>query len=122
MPPIAVAVSVPSGMLLRGFFRSPDSPTPAVMPVNAGKQIANTTKNGSAPATVRVSGSVDSAFGSALPAKNITIAMPITAPTIASALIPRSAPLNSMTTSISSVAGTLTMRGSNSIPRYCGAR
>ena len=36
---------VPRGIDLPGFFRSPDSPTPAVIPVNAGKMIANTGKN-----------------------------------------------------------------------------
>ncbi len=42
--PITVAEIVPMGMDREGFFRSPDKPTPAVMPVNAGKIIANTTK------------------------------------------------------------------------------
>ena len=39
-----VAVIVPNGIDLRGFFKSPESPTPAVIPVKAGKIIANTTK------------------------------------------------------------------------------
>ena len=43
--PRTVAVMVPSGIDRLGLRRSPDSPTPAVMPVNAGKQIAKTTKN-----------------------------------------------------------------------------
>ena len=33
------------GMDFPGFFRSPDNPTPAVIPVKAGKMMANTTKN-----------------------------------------------------------------------------
>ena len=43
--PLTVARIVPIGIDLAGFLRSPDSPTPAVIPVNAGKIIAKTTKN-----------------------------------------------------------------------------
>jgi len=39
-----VADNVPNGIDFLGFFKSPESPTPAVMPVNAGKIIANTIK------------------------------------------------------------------------------
>ena len=46
--PMTVAVRVPSGIERRGFARSPDRPTPAVMPVKAGKTMAKTRKNGSA--------------------------------------------------------------------------
>ena len=42
--PVSVASIVPRGMALAGFLRSPDSPTPAVIPVKAGKQMANTMK------------------------------------------------------------------------------
>ena len=58
IPPMMVADMVPSGMLLLGFLRSPERPTPAVIPVNAGKQMANTTKNESGSLTVRVSATV----------------------------------------------------------------
>ena len=46
--PIMDAERVPNGIDLRGFFKSPDSPTPAVIPVKAGKIMAKTTKNVSA--------------------------------------------------------------------------
>ena len=39
-----VAVMVPKGIDRLGFLRSPERPTPAVIPVNAGKTIANTIK------------------------------------------------------------------------------
>ncbi len=42
--PVVVARIVPAGIALAGLRRSPDSPTPAVMPVKAGKQIAKTMK------------------------------------------------------------------------------
>ncbi len=43
--PEIVAKVVPSGMDFDGFFKSPDNPTPAVIPVKAGKIMANTKKN-----------------------------------------------------------------------------
>ncbi len=43
--PMKVAIRVPLGIAFRGDFRSPDSPTPAVIPVKAGKTMANTIKN-----------------------------------------------------------------------------
>ena len=42
--PDTVARVVPRGIALEGFRRSPDSPTPAVIPVKAGKMIAKTRK------------------------------------------------------------------------------
>ena len=36
--------NVPSGIDLLGFFKSPDKPTPAVIPVKAGNIIAKTAK------------------------------------------------------------------------------
>ena len=39
-----MASVVPKGIDFEGFFKSPDKPTPAVIPVNAGKQIAKTIK------------------------------------------------------------------------------
>ncbi|CAI8269911.1 MAG: Uncharacterised protein [Bacteroidetes bacterium MED-G17] len=42
--PITVAIIVPKGIDLFGSFKSPDKPTPAVMPVNAGKIMAKTLK------------------------------------------------------------------------------
>ena len=53
--PTSVADSVPKGIDFRGSRRSPDRPTPAVIPVNAGKQIAKTRKNESGISTVRIS-------------------------------------------------------------------
>ena len=42
---IKTADSVPMGMLLKGFFRSPDILTPAIIPVAVGKNTPNTVKN-----------------------------------------------------------------------------
>ena len=39
-----VASVVPKGMAREGFFKSPERPTPAVIPVNAGKIMAKTIK------------------------------------------------------------------------------
>jgi hypothetical protein len=50
--PRTVAANVPMGIERLGLLRSPESPTPAVIPVKAGKQIAKTRKNGSAFSTV----------------------------------------------------------------------
>ena len=44
-----MAVNVPSGMALRGSLRSPDIFTPAIIPVTAGKNIANTIKGLKSP-------------------------------------------------------------------------
>jgi hypothetical protein len=38
----AIAPMAPTGMLRRGFFRSPDILAPAIMPVEAGKNTAKT--------------------------------------------------------------------------------
>ena len=43
--PIMVAVMVPAGMDFAGFFKSPERPTPAVIPVKAGNMMANTTNS-----------------------------------------------------------------------------
>ena len=42
--PVRVPARVPKGMDLPGSRKSPDRPTPAVMPVNAGKIMANMMK------------------------------------------------------------------------------
>ena len=42
--PISVAANVPKGIDTFGFFKSPDNPTPAVIPVNAGNTIAKMKK------------------------------------------------------------------------------
>ncbi len=42
--PASVAVVVPIGIDFPGSFKSPDKPTPAVIPVKAGKIIAKTIK------------------------------------------------------------------------------
>ena len=42
--PTAVAKIVPFGIDFFGSFKSPDNPSPAAKPVNAGKIIANTTQ------------------------------------------------------------------------------
>ena len=47
--PARVADMMPRGMERRGLARSPERPTPAVIPVKAGKQMAKTSMNGSAP-------------------------------------------------------------------------
>jgi len=43
--PAIVAEIDPRGIDLPGFLRSPDNPTPAVIPVKAGNTIAKTIKN-----------------------------------------------------------------------------
>ena len=40
--PTAVAIKVPFGIDLAGFFKSPERPIPAEIPVNAGNIIVNT--------------------------------------------------------------------------------
>ena len=50
--PVNVAVSVPIGIDFLGFLKSPERPTPAVIPVNAGKITAKTVKNPSGFLTV----------------------------------------------------------------------
>ena len=40
----AIALNVPTGIALRGFFKSPDKLTPAIIPVTAGKKTAKTYK------------------------------------------------------------------------------
>ena len=47
--PARLADMIPRGIERRGLRRSPDSPTPAVIPVNAGKQMAKTSMKESAP-------------------------------------------------------------------------
>jgi hypothetical protein len=42
--PETVARVVPNGIDLAGFFKSPDKPTPAVIPVKAGNTMAKTMK------------------------------------------------------------------------------
>ena len=48
--PTAVADKIPSGIDFFGSARSPESPTPAVIPVNAGNTIAKTSMKESGPA------------------------------------------------------------------------
>ena len=43
--PVNEANIVPLGIDFLGFFKSPDNPRPAVIPVNAGNIIAKTAKN-----------------------------------------------------------------------------
>ena len=54
--PTRVADRTPRGIDRPGLRRSPDNPTPAVIPVNAGKQIAKTKMNGAASPMCAFSG------------------------------------------------------------------
>ena len=79
-----------------GFFKSPDNPTPAVMPVNAGKIMANTIKKLSGFSTFdnRLN-EADSGVGD-LPRKNMTRDIPKILATIHNTFTPMCAPLVSM--------------------------
>ena len=76
-----------------GFFKSPDKPTPAVIPVNAGKTIANTIKNfwGFIKALSNNPTEPETLIG--LPRKKKTSEINKTATTIYNAFTPRLAPL-----------------------------
>ncbi len=69
--PDSVAASVPRGIDTRGWARSPDSPTPWVIPVNAGNTIAKVRKNGSWPSTRASQSTRPFAASVGAPAKNI---------------------------------------------------
>ena len=68
--PVSTAASVPSGMDLAGFFRSPDMPSPDRMPVTAGKNTANTGQKPSGAGTSAGAGGVR--FSGVPPRKNDT--------------------------------------------------
>lgn len=97
---------VPRGIERDGFFRSPDSPTPAVIPVNAGKQIANTTKKPSGSLKLDDQRRAPSWPATGCPRKNRTSDTARTAHTTYSAPTPRSAPLVSIRRSNATVIGT----------------
>lgn len=106
--PARVADNVPKGMDLRGFFKSPERPTPAVMPANAGKIIANTTKNLSGFCTLaNMSKPAEPELVLELPIKNINNDKAKVVTTTQSTVTPNSAPLVIMRTSRRTVAGML---------------
>ena len=115
--PANVADMMPSGMERRGCARSPERPTPAVIPVNAGKTMAKTSMKGSGSArsekTLTDSGRISS--GPA-PRKNIASESPRILATTQSAFTPRSAPFRSTTETRITVAGSDTILGSKGIP------
>ena len=95
--PVKVAASVPIGIDFLGSFRSPDKPTPAVIPVKAGKQIAKTLKKESPPSTLLFSRDIlKSGAVSGLPKKKASKARPKITTTKYKAFIPISAPLVSI--------------------------
>ena len=115
--PVSVAPIVPRGMLFSGFLRSPDRPSPAIIPVNAGKHVANTVPKLSPPwiRAVRLSpsGRIDSG---PLPSRKAAIEAARIALTTQSTRTPRSAPLVRISATSSTVEGRLTQRGSGSMP------
>jgi hypothetical protein len=118
--PASVADMMPSGIDLRGCARSPDRPTPAVMPVNAGNTIAKTSMNASGLGRFVVNAIVAGRISSGpVPRKKTASEAPRMLATTQSALTPRSAPLRSTTVTRAAVAGSETMRGSNGRPVAC---
>ena len=80
--PVRVPPMVPMGIDLPGFFRSPDSPTPAVIPVKAGKTMAKTTKNSwGFRNSMLLTGYSARALGVGFPRKNISRLNTIIPPT-----------------------------------------
>ena len=115
--PAAVADMIPSGIDFRGLARSPDRPTPAVMPVNAGNTMANTTMNGSfSRSSLNRIGAWSSLPGTAWPSRKATNDTASTPTTTHRAATPMLAPLVSMSPSSSTMAGSEIIRGSNGIP------
>ena len=115
--PTEVAERTPSGIDLRGFLRSPERPTPAVIPVNAGKTIAKTSMNRSPPSTPWKTADVPVASsGIAEPAKNITSDATSTATIPQSAPTPMLAPRVTTSSRSTAVPGSDTSRGSKGIP------
>ena len=99
--PIVVAANVPIGIDFLGSLRSPESPTPAVIPVKAGNTIANILKK--SPWSfihLKVSGALNPSTGP--PAKNITSETARIATTMYKTAIPLLAPLVSISQESSS--------------------
>ena len=115
--PLTVAHRMPRGMDLRGLARSPDRPTPAVMPVKAGKTMANTSMKGSASGICASrSKPWPSEPGSGLPMKSSSRELVSTMTTTHRARTPRSAPRVTISRTSSTVPGSDTMRGSKASP------
>ncbi len=114
--PAKVADSTPSGIERRGFSRSPDRPTPAVMPVNAGKTMANTRMKGSARKPVGGGELTSTPDGVPPSAKNASETARMLA-TTHRALTPSRAPRVSIKASNATIPGNDTIRGSNPRPR-----
>ena len=111
--PVRVAAIVPSGMLRCGFFRSPESPRPAIIPVKAGKMMAKTTAKLCGFSRVAVSWKMSGRIPSgAEPSRKAAMEPTRITETTHSTRTPRSAPFVSTSARSPSVAGTLTNRGS----------
>ena len=110
-----VAESVPNGIDFRGFFKSPDKPTPAVIPVNAGKMMANTIKKSSGFLIVAKI-STDSGGDEDLPTKNMSNDMAKMDTTNHKAVTPIFAPFVSMIIKRMIVAGILIIHIFGTIP------
>ncbi len=110
-----MADRVPKGIDLRGFFKSPESPTPAVIPVNAGKIIAKTLKKLSGFA-MWANGLMDGSAEMGLPIKKATSDTPKMLTTTHNTVTPKLAPFLTITSSNRKVAGTLIIRTSGVMP------
>ena len=123
--PTAVAQMVPLGMLTRGSFKSPLSPNPAAIPVNAGKMKVNTSKkvkrrmvlpSGASKVSAIVPTGFKSGLPGPLPAKKSTSAANSRTTTRYNALTPRSAPLPIMSTVKKPITPKFTHMGSMWMP------
>ena len=113
--PTMVAESVPKGIDLRGFFKSPDKPTPAVIPVKAGKIMANTIKKLSA-LSIFAKISNDFAASCEGPKKNMIKEIASMDTTTQRAETPRLAPFFHITKRRIKVAGMLNIQVAGSKP------
>ena len=123
--PTTVAQMVPLGMLERGSFKSPLSPSPAAMPVKAGNMKVKTSKNEnrftlSPDAVVNTSGMVARGLKLGLPGplprKNRTNAENNNTTTMYKAFTPRLAPLPTINTVSKAITPRLTHIGSMATP------
>ena len=104
--PKKVADNVPSGIDFRGFLKSPDKPTPAVIPVKAGNIMAKTIKKSSLSDTLTNTLCVSDEM-EVLPRKNKINDTARILTTPQRAVTPKFAPLRIITSKSITVAGIL---------------
>ena len=109
--PDRVAARVPIGIDFFGSFKSPDKPTPAVIPVKAGKTIAKTLKKSSLLSTVaKRENPVPDISAVGLPIKKLKSDKPRIPTTTYRAFMPMFAPFNSNRVDNNNTAGILMKR------------